>query len=250
MERLISQIYEIQDPTEAERLKGMDIDHMGSVLLSEEEWKDKRIKDVGLFLKGTKIRHIILPLFRSLKIISMAVEYYSPQIIHLCDDLFSLKDRIKGSCLDLQYEIKRRFPHLLIMRSIPVPKKTDKSRAKEILHWIALFQDLTDIFLIDTYKNNPPVKGYVGITGDTCDWVMAKEIIRVSKIPVILAGGLGPENVYDALIFTQAAGADSCTETNLKDIHGDPIRFRKDIKKVKSFISEIRRAEKYLKGRR
>ena len=34
-----------------------------------------------------------------------------------------------------------------------------------------------------------------GATGEVSDWNLARKIVEVVKVPVILAGGLGPENV-------------------------------------------------------
>jgi phosphoribosylanthranilate isomerase len=39
------------------------------------------------------------------------------------------------------------------------------------------------------------------------------------------------------------AGADSCTQTNAKDKNGNPVRFKKDFRKVEAFVNEVRRAE-------
>ncbi len=73
---------------------------------------------------------------------------------------------------------------------------------------------------------------------------MAKELVEQSKIPVVFAGGLSPDNVYDGASSIKPAGVDSCTQTNLSDKNGDSIRFRKDIEKVKRFVSETRKAER------
>jgi hypothetical protein len=71
-------------------------------------------------------------------------------------------------------------------------------------------------------------------------------LVERSKIPVILAGGLSPENVYESLIEISPAGADSCTLTNKKDEEGKPIRFKKDFSRVRRFVEETRRAEELL----
>ena len=62
------------------------------------------------------------------------------------------------------------------------------------------------------------------------------------NIPVIQAGGLGPDNVYDTAVEVMPAGVDSCTRTNLTDGDGNPVRFKKDFDKVKAFVAEARRA--------
>ena len=96
----------------------------------------------------------------------------------------------------------------------------------------------------DTY-NLAIGQGYIGITGTICDWDLAKRLVDQSRIPVILAGGLSPENVYQALTAVFPAGADSCTHTNRVDAHGNPIRFHKDFNRVKAFVEEVRRYEGY-----
>ncbi|MBU0986084.1 MAG: hypothetical protein KKH68_02430, partial [Proteobacteria bacterium] len=91
-----------------------------------------------------------------------------------------------------------------------------------------------------------PVKGFVGITGQTCDWGMAVKLVESSSIPVILAGGISPENVFDGIITVRPAGVDSCTGTNATDSAGRSIRFTKDFDKVKQFVEAVRRAEQAL----
>ena len=41
-------------------------------------------------------------------------------------------------------------------------------------------------------------------------------------------------------------GVDSCTRTNEVDSTGRPVRFKKDLERVKAFVREVRRAEKDL----
>ena len=85
--------------------------------------------------------------------------------------------------------------------------------------------------------------GYVGITGDVCDWDIAIALVEASRIPVILAGGISPENVFDAIGRVKPAGIDSCTQTNVRDKRRRPIRFRKDFDRVRRLLDEVRRAE-------
>ena len=91
-----------------------------------------------------------------------------------------------------------------------------------------------------------PVEGFIGITGRTADWDRAKELVFNTDLPVLLAGGLSPENVYEALLKVFPAGADSCTQTNQLDESGKTVRLKKDVEKVKKFVSEVRRAQETL----
>lgn len=51
-----------------------------------------------------------------------------------------------------------------------------------------------DALLLDAHK-----PGQWGGTGQTMDWGLAREIVSASPIPVVLAGGLRPENVAEAI---------------------------------------------------
>jgi hypothetical protein len=94
------------------------------------------------------------------------------------------------------------------------------------------------------------VEGFVGITGKTVDEKTARALVEQSTIPVILAGGLSPENVRDALRSVKAAGADSCTQTNRLDGSGLPIRFEKDFHKVGDFVKAVRVVEALMREER
>jgi len=54
------------------------------------------------------------------------------------------------------------------------------------------FDDVVQGFLLDTYK-----KGVAGGTGDTFDWTIIRRLHL--KRPLILAGGLNPDNVREAI---------------------------------------------------
>ena len=56
--------------------------------------------------------------------------------------------------------------------------------------------------------------------------------------------GISVENVVDGIRHVRPAGVDSCTLTNALDSGGKPIRFKKDLAKVKQFVQAARSAEK------
>ena len=119
-----------------------------------------------------------------------------------------------------------------------------------------VFEPVSDYFLTDTLlvgdpdagTDSQPVHGFVGITGQTCCWQTAAELVKASKLPVILAGGISPENVTAGIRKTRPAGIDSCTQTNAFDEKGAPIRFKKDIQKVKQMVAAVQAAEKDIGG--
>ncbi len=239
MGKIVVQIYEIQEPAEAEQLLEIGVDHIGSVILNEKEWRSEKIKEVVSVCQGGGKKSSIIFLSHDMDAIQRAIEYYRPDIVHFCDNVSS--GEIEGH-VQRQAVLKESFPDIMIMRSIPVPLKGEPlplpvGKIKE-------FESCTDIFLIDTYVSNAPVSGYIGITGKTCDWHMAKDIVKISSRPVILGGGLNPLNVYEAISMVRPYGVDSCSGTNATDKDGRPIRFRKDMDRVRRFVEECRRYER------
>jgi phosphoribosylanthranilate isomerase len=84
------------------------------------------------------------------------------------------------------------------------------------------------LFLLDTGKVN-----YFGGTGQAFDWNLAKEIAGI--YPVIVAGGLTPDNVSQLIKTARPWGVDvsSGVETN----------GTKDMEKIRSFIDTVRETE-------
>ena len=254
MRRLIVQVYEIQTPQEAEAVVHAGVDHVGSVLVSEENWKTTSLKEAIDRVRACGARSSLIPLFRTEAGVLRALEFYRPDIVHFCDAL--PPDPFSGECcrrlIELQIRVKRRFPEMAVMRSIPIAPAGDAHRVPT-LEYGRILEPCTDFFLTDTLlmalspadAQHQPVSGFVGITGQTCDWEMAARLVRQSRIPVILAGGISPENAAEAVARTRPAGVDSCTRTNACDDRGEPIRFRKDIDKVQALVAAVRRAESF-----
>jgi phosphoribosylanthranilate isomerase len=253
MNKIIVQIYEVQTSSEAEKLMALGVDNIGSVIVSQERWKVPSIRETVRSVQGMDGRSSLIPLFNDLETIYVMLEYYKPDIIHFCEAI-NLENGSNASCRELvllQKNIKNRFPEIEIMRSIPIPQSNIPNQG-EILDLVHMFEAVSDFFLTDTLLvqssgsvfDLQPVKGFVGITGKTCNWDMAAQLVQSSRIPVILAGGITPDNVFDGIMQVMPAGVDSCTGTNAMDSDGRSIRFKKDLEKVKHMIDETRRAER------
>jgi len=244
---MIVQIYEIQAPGEAEGCIEAGVDHIGSVILDKREWKQPVLRDAIRVSEGTNVKNSVIPLFDNMDAIFRSLDYYQPAFIHFCD---TLTDE-DGDEIDLEKyitihrETRKRFPEIKIIRSIPIPVD-GKGKDFPTLSIARKIEGVSDMFLTDTWLGKEPVKGFIGITGQQCDRELARDLAKACRIPVILAGGLSPENVYDSLVEVAPAGADSCTLTNKKDEEGKSIRFKKDFSRVKRFVEETRRAQELL----
>lgn len=93
---------------------------------------------------------------------------------------------------------------------------------------LAEFQRRTNArgFLIDTFSD----QSYGG-TGQTADWTLAQEAAR--SAPVILAGGLNPTNVAEAIRMVRPYGVD--VSSGVEQSPG-----KKDHHKLKAFIEAAR----------
>ncbi len=107
-----------------------------------------------------------------------------------------------------------------VIRAIPCRTGTDISAHMHHLEHVA------DYFLLDSYS-----KFAYGGTGRTFDWKMAKKRKKTNK--VILAGGLGADNVCAALDAVRPFGVDASSR-----LEGD--NGKKDISKVRMFIEKAK----------
>lgn len=247
---MIVQIYEIQTPEEAEQLIALGVDRIGTVLLSESDWMNNTVRKTVDMVRRSRAESSLIPLFSTPDAVFRTIDYYRPDIIHFCEALadengvFDICDQL----VELQVEVKRRFPKVRVMRSIPIapPGQSERIPTRALAR---RFEPVSDIFLTDTLLlpekgdalcESQPVSGFVGITGKICDWDMAAWLVSASKIPVILAGGLDPGNVAEGTQGTRPAGVDSCTGTNARDANGRVIRFKKDMDRVAAFIRAAR----------
>jgi phosphoribosylanthranilate isomerase len=119
---------------------------------------------------------------------------------------------------------RHRFPEIPIMRAIPVIDKASIEVARS-------YQAVADFLLLDSYDAGT---GQFGALGRAHDWNISRRIVDSVGIPVILAGGLGPENVAEAITAVRPVGVDSKTKTDRADGIG------KDLGKVREFVAAAR----------
>ena len=66
-----------------------------------------------------------------------------------------------------------------------------------------------------------------GGTGKTADWPAARRVAAEARVPCLLAGGITPENVADAIRVVAPAGVDVATGVELRPGVKDPEKMRR-----------------------
>jgi phosphoribosylanthranilate isomerase len=122
--------------------------------------------------------------------------------------------------------LKSADPELAVVKSLVVGRKAPAALEADVV----LLSPLVDAFITDTFD---PATGASGATGRTHDWDVSRRLVELSPRPVILAGGLTPDNVAEAIRRVGPAGVDA--HTGVENASG-----RKDRDKVSRFVAEAR----------
>ncbi len=221
---MIVQIYAATSVADALTMVDLGVDHIGFVagdygqVHAELTFAEGRaITDA---LKGKATSSALTMSTEVAEILRMA-QAVQPDIIHISSDTEAVG-------LAAMQQLRQSLPpEMALMKAIHVdgPESID----------VALrFAGVSDILLLDTKV--PGMPG-VGATGVIHDWQISRQIVEQvghwSK--VIMAGGLTPENVAEAIAVTRPWGVDSNTGTNLP---GDPVA--KDMVRVRDFVQQAK----------
>ena len=213
---MLVQIFEVQTPAEAAGLARLGVDHIG-VLVGDgafpREQSTAQTKAIFAAVPADKKR-VALSLAANLDEVARVVAGTRPDIVQV-------QAEIDDFSVAMATALKMRFPEVPIIRAIPVLDET----SIEIAH---SYQGVADFLLLDSYDLE---KRQFGALGRTHDWSLSRRIVDEVGIPVILAGGLGPENVAAAIAAVRPAGVDSKTKTDRPGASG------KDFAKVEAFVA-------------
>jgi len=223
---MIIQIYEAINISEAENMVKLGIDYIGVVAGLKGNYPGVlHPKQAYEIFKGVagQAKKVLLPFSESLEDISILVSQIKPDILHLAVAPEILLPT------DVQ-TLKIQFPEIKIMRTIPVESEDSIRIAKQ-------YDGIADYLLLDSRSKKD---NHIGITGETHDWNISKKIVESVSIPVILAGGLGPDNVADAILKVRPFGVDSKTKTDKIGGVG------KDMKKIENFVKNVKITESIL----
>lgn len=156
-------------------------------------------------------------------------------ILALCRKLGAMTVQLHGDTpLAETARLKTIAPDLRMLKSLVV-RSGNFEALKSI---VSQYADSVDGFITDTFD---PDTGACGATGKTHDWGVSRRLVELSTRPVILAGGLTPDNVRQAILHVQPAGVDAHTGVEGPD-------GRKDRGKIRRFVAEARAAFSEMTG--
>ncbi len=215
---MITQIYAIQSPEEAVACLDAGAHYLGiscdTVGMDRAE-RIKRCQQIFATMGDRGVK-VALTVADEPEPILEIIELTKPDVIHVCGDNYYATPEFCKT-------VHERFPGVRVEQAIGVTGPEAVAQAE-------LYGAFCDILILDSVSTTVPG---VGAAGFSHDWNISAEIVRRVKCDVILAGGLGPDNVADAIEKVRPWGVDSLTKTNLPKENG--ISGGKDFAKVKAF---------------
>ena len=119
-------------------------------------------------------------------------------------------------------EVREDLPYLRIMKAVHVMDESAIATAK-------YFSDAADAILLDTRTADR-----IGGTGITHDWNISAKIVKECSCPVILAGGLTPENVTEAVARVRPYAVDVHTGVKKNGV--------RDAERTRAFVAKAKTA--------
>jgi len=220
------QVAGVIDQTEADLLLDLGINYLGFPLrlpVNKEDLSEKEAAEI--------IKSLFPPNY------GIVISYSSTaeEVIELCDKVNSKIIQLHGPIhTDELKKLKSLRCDISIIKSLVIRK----DNTEKLTSLLKELEPFVDAFITDTFD---PTTGASGATGKTHDWEISKNFVEISSKQVILAGGLNPTNVYDAIIQVKPAGVD--VHTGVENETG-----RKDKQLIKHFLSETNRAFKKIEN--
>ena len=148
--------------------------------------------------------------------IAAQLRRFSVTTVQLCDKLLS------GS----YDQLRAKAPGIRIVQVIHVT-------GEKAIHEVQQLYRSVDAILLDSGDPSEPVKR-LGGTGRVHDWAISRRIRDLFDIPIYLAGGLGPDNVEEAIQRVHPYAVDVCS--------GVRTNGSLDEKKLHAFIKSVKSA--------
>lgn len=169
-------------------------------------------------VEPSTVKHIRRIIGSDVKMVGVFTEE-SEQVLKVMDDCELDFAQLHGSQTE---EFAERIGAERVIRAVRV-------KGERTISTLEFFPNAT-YYLLDSYRENQP-----GGTGTTFDWQLAVSAKSYGK-PIILAGGLNPENVVEAIKIARPFAVDVSSGVELSPGVKDP-------KKLKEFIEHARNAD-------
>ena len=214
------QIAGVIDQAEADRIIEAGADMLGFPLGLKDGREDLSVEDAAAIVRSTSNR-----------VTSICITYLDKanEIAALCNQLGTRWVQLHGP-VDISEirKLKELDPSIGVIKSMIVRPVAET----ELMNEMKVYEPFVDAFITDTYD---PDTGRSGATGKTHNWDVSRALVESTKKPVILAGGLTPENVAQAIGKVRPAAVDA--HTGVEGHCG-----RKDDNKLAAFVRSAHRA--------
>jgi phosphoribosylanthranilate isomerase len=120
--------------------------------------------------------------------------------------VLQIVDRVPASAYRL---LRRELPALKLVQAVHVGGEDALGEARAAA-------EVADAVLLDSGTREGPV-AKLGGTGMVHDWGVSRRIVEAIAKPVILAGGLRPGNIAEAIRTVRPFGVDLCTGLRTAD---------------------------------
>ncbi|MGE5591213.1 MAG: phosphoribosylanthranilate isomerase [Bacillota bacterium] len=220
---MIVQIYSLTHPDDVRACVDLGVDHLGFAVGKQGVPAEVTFQQAReLFaLIPPRVKKLALTVWTDPERIIDMVHQVRPDILHISADT---------DAVDVAAMKKIRAgigPEVRIMKAIEVADRSAIDAARR-------YEAVSDYLLLDTKTAEIPG---VGASGKTHDWNISRELVQSVRKPVILAGGLSPDNVAEAIRLVRPAGVDTYTKTSRS-------AERKDMALVARFAQNARDALK------
>jgi phosphoribosylanthranilate isomerase len=217
---VIVQIYGVTTVDDARLVCDLGTDHLGVVPVSDDEdpWDavEAEITDAILDTAAGRAARVVLSFATQCDDAIRTASRYSCEYLHLA----RAEAMPRAELAVLRESVTAR-----LMLTVPVRDASAVEAARTLA-------PLADVLLLDTAH---PRTGIVGASGHVHDWAVSARIVEELDVPVVLAGGLGPDNVGPAIEAVRPWGVDSETHTSRDDD-----RRRKDADRLARFVQRAR----------
>jgi phosphoribosylanthranilate isomerase len=205
-----------------------DADYLGILVNVPISERSLTIEKAKIVADSSKIPVVLLLMSMSAEDIISIVNNIKPYAIHLLGQI----------SIDLIHELKSKLD-CQVWTTVYLPIKGQAEvNVKEVASLMSKFESAgSDVIVIDTASlASQGIVSRYGGTGKVANWDIATELIKAVHIPVLLAGGINPENVREALLKVDPFGVDLASGV-------EAVKCKRDPEKVKRLLEEVRKTE-------